>query len=101
MVRRGQHKDGLKKLVAKWSLIPKSLQGLAYFVKAAILQDLDHTDEAIKAYRKVLADPKFDKPGNTWNNLGAAYSRKGDHDEAIKAYRKALADPKFDRPGCA
>ncbi len=97
----GEGKDALKKLVAKWNVIPNPQQGLAYFVKGAVLQELDRTEEAIKAYRKAVADPKYDTPGNAWNNLGNVYSGKGEYDEAIKAYRKALADPKYDTPGNA
>ncbi|MCK4785749.1 MAG: tetratricopeptide repeat protein, partial [Desulfobacteraceae bacterium] len=48
-----------------------------------------------------LADPKFDNPGDAWNNLGITYGSKGEYDKAIKAYRKALADPKYGMLGRA
>jgi len=98
---QGKNKDALKKLVSNWDVVPNLQQGLAYFLKGAVLQNLNRTNDAIKAYHKALADPKFDTPSNARHNLGIAYHNKGEYDEAIKAYRNALADPKYDIPSKA
>ena len=99
--QQGEGEDALKKLVSKWNVIPSSQRGLGYFVKGAVLHKVDCVDEAIEAYRKALECSKYNTRGNAWNNLGKAYSDKGEYDEAIKAYGKALADAKFDTPGKA
>ena len=81
--------------------IPARWRSLVDFVRGTVLSGKGEHDEAVKAYRNALDDPKFDTPGKAWNNLGNSLSKKGEHDEAITAYRKALDDPKYDTPGKA
>ena len=81
--------------------VPARWHGLVHFLRGAALHEKGELDEAIKAYRKALDDPKYDTPGVAWNNIGITLATKGEQDEAVKAYRKALDDPKFDTPGIA
>lgn len=47
-------------------------------------------DEAIPCFLDAVADPLYETPGFAWNNLGLAYSQKGEHLRAIEAYGKAI-----------
>lgn len=66
-------------------------------LRGTILDALGRTEEAIAAYRTVIArDPTYASPHN---NLGNALSGLGQHAEAMAAYRAAIAlDPKLAAP---
>ncbi len=91
--------QALKLLTKHEPSIPDAWRGLFHFVRGASHHSKGEYDEAIKAYRQALDDPKLDALGKAWHNLGNALRAKGEHDEAIKAYRQALDDPKLDAPG--
>jgi Tfp pilus assembly protein PilF/ribonuclease BN (tRNA processing enzyme) len=99
--RAGAHDKALERLAEVKASIPEDWQGLFHFVRGAVLAAKGEFDEAIKAYHNALDNPKFDTPGNAWNNLGGALRATGKLDEAVKAYRNALDDPKFDTPAYA
>ncbi len=99
--RAGAHDKALALLTECEPSIPDRWHGLSHFVRGAALLAKGEHDEAIKACRKALDDPKLDTAGYAWYNLALALSAKGEDDEAIKAYRKALDDPAYDRPGDA
>ena len=97
-----ENDKALKLLAECEPSVPDSWRGHFHFVRGAALAAKGEHDEAIKAYRKALDDPKFDTPAAyAWTNLGIVLAAKGELDEAIKAYRKALDDPKFDTPAYA
>jgi tetratricopeptide (TPR) repeat protein/ribonuclease BN (tRNA processing enzyme) len=83
------------------STVPGPWHGLFHFLRGATHQSKQDHDEAIKAYRKAIDDPKFDARGRAWFNLGNALADKGEYDEAINAYSKAIDDPKSSSPGNA
>jgi tetratricopeptide (TPR) repeat protein len=92
-------KDALEVLEKAGSQIPETERGLLFFLRGASWLTQKKYNEAIKDYHKTLKDPKFEKPGYAWSNLGYVLYNKGEYDEAINAYRNALKDPKLDLPG--
>ena len=92
----GEYETALSLLTETESSIPDEWHGLVHFLRGATLAAKGEHDNAIKAYRKALDDPKYLKPGYAWHNLGIALAAKGEYDEAIKADRMALDDPKYD-----
>ncbi len=97
----GEETAALKSMTACETSIPEQYRGHLYFIRGNALAGKGDHDEAIKAFRKALAEPSFDTPAYAWNNIGYELGAKGDHDEAIKACRKALAEPNYDTPGLA
>ncbi|MBB5036415.1 tetratricopeptide repeat protein [Prosthecobacter dejongeii] len=99
--RTSEFDKALKLIAETEHSVPERWQGLLHFVRGAAFEEEGHHEEAIKAYRKALDDPKLSQPGNVWNSFGNKLADKGALDEAIKAYRRALDDPSFDTPGYA
>ena len=97
----GEHGKALSLLAECEPSVPSQWLGLVNFLRGATLAAKAEGDEAIKYCRKALDDPRFDRPGYAWNNIGLALFAKGEHDEASNAFRKALDDPKFETPGSA
>lgn len=68
---------------------------LAYLYLGVVYEQLDRTDEAIAAYRKIL-DRAGNLTANVAANLGNAYFKKGDSASAEQCYTLALeADPGY------
>jgi tetratricopeptide (TPR) repeat protein len=70
-------------------LAPPVEQAEAWFERANEKEgDPAHWDEAVEAYRRVVAiDPTY---AAAWNNLGLLLHRMGHYDEAAAAYRTAF-----------
>jgi len=70
-------------------LVPPVEQAEVWFERANEKEgDPAHWDEAVDAYRRVVAiDPTY---AAAWNNLGLLLHRMGHYDEAASAYRTAL-----------
>src|SRR5438876_2496224 len=70
-------------------LSPPVEQAEMWFERASEKEgDPEHWEEAIDAYRRVVAiDPTYSA---AWNNLGLLLHRMGNYDEAQTAYRTAL-----------
>jgi tetratricopeptide (TPR) repeat protein len=70
-------------------LSPPVEQAETWFERASEKEgDPEHWEEAIDAYRRVVAiDPTYSA---AWNNLGLLLHRMGNYDEAQTAYRTAL-----------
>ena len=67
--------------------ISRNETSIAWTNKRAALDDLNKSDEAIKAYNKVIeVDPK--NP-DAWYNKGLALAKLKKFDEAIEAFMKA------------
>ena len=50
-------------------------------------------DEAIKAYRKAIDDPKYEHHARVWRNLAQSYVDAGKQKQAEDAFNKALVSP--------
>ncbi len=48
-------------------------------------------EAAIEAYRKALAEPKYDSAARAWVGLGWAYEETGNFEQARAALENALA----------
>ena len=67
--------------------LTRRIQMLGYN-KGLALDNLDKSDEAIKAYDKAIEiNPQY---SDAWNNKGIALDNLNKSDEAIKAYDKAI-----------
>jgi tetratricopeptide (TPR) repeat protein/ribonuclease BN (tRNA processing enzyme) len=97
----GGNDKALEILVECEPTVPARWHGLYHFVRGSVLHEKGEQDEAIKAFRAALDDPKFDTPGYAWTNLGRVLSAAGEFDEAIKAYHNALVDPNYHPRGIA
>jgi tetratricopeptide (TPR) repeat protein len=86
----GKTDEALRIIAECQNTVTPEFRSYVHFVYGSALDIKRDHNEAIKAYRKALADPNLDRPGFIWNNLGIALTAKGDHDDAIEAYRKAL-----------
>ena len=72
---------------------------MAFLYLGMVYEQLESTDEAIAAYRKIL-DRAGDLSANVANNLGNVYFKKGDAVEAERFYTQALAaDPGYASAG--
>ena len=91
--RAGAHDKALALLTECEPSIPDRWYGLLHFVRGAALYAKDEYDEAIKAYRKALNDPRLKTRAKAWTNLAQTYARMGRRKQAEKAFKKALEDP--------
>ncbi len=95
-----EHKEkSLKLLESRQAEISPALEGLQSSIQGIVFATLKQHERAIEAYNKALADPNYDRHGDTWDNIGLVYNELKQHERAIEAYNKALADPNYDRHG--
>ena len=99
--RIGANDKALELLATCQTLTPDRWSGLFHFVRGSALSGKGEHQEAIKAYQKALADPKFDSPTKAWFNLGNSLRAIGDFESAIEAFRKVLDDPNHERQAAA
>lgn len=73
-------------LLAQESIKPKDLR--ARFLNAAILGGIGREEEAIAAYRALIAD--FPEQPEAYNNLAAIHARKGEAEKAKQILEQAI-----------
>ncbi len=89
-----QAKEIIDKLYYYREAAPAALQLRIGFGRVFGLIDTGNLAEAERDLQKLqgYAQTEEEKEllSNAWNNLGVAYSKRGEHEQAVEAYRKAL-----------